>query len=57
MYNGHIISVKTSGKYKIAKVTARNRRRTRTGYNFNMTLWAILVDLVTGDLSMNAIDN
>ena len=60
MYNGHIISVKTSGKYKIPKVTATYWKDDETkeeGEQVNMTLWALLVDLVTGDLCMNAIDN
>ena len=60
MYNGHIISVKTSGKYKIPKVTATYWKDDETeeeGEQVHMTLWALLVDLVTGDLCMNAIDN
>ena len=52
MYNGHIISVKTSGKYTYWKDD-----ETEEGGQVNMTLWALLVDLVTGDLCMNAIDN
>ena len=59
MYNGHIISVKTSGKYKIPKVTATYWKddETEEGEHVNMTLWALLVDLVTGGLCMNANDN
>ena len=59
-YNGHIILVKTSGKYKIPKVTATYWKDDETeeeGEHVNMTLWTLLVDLVTGDLYMNAIDN
>ena len=58
MYNGHIISVKTSGKYKIPKVTATYWKDDESkGEHVNMTLWALVMDLVTGDLCMNAIDN
>ena len=55
-----IISVKTSRKYKIPKVTTTYWKADETeeeGELVNMTLWALLVDLVTGDLCMNAIDN
>ena len=50
MYNGHIFSVKTSEKYKIPKVTAtywKDDETAEEGEHVNMTLWALLVDLVT----------
>lgn len=58
--NGDTISVKTSGEYKILKVTATYWKDDETeeeGEHVIMTLWALLVDLVTGYLCMNATDN